>query len=151
MEYAVFLKSTLLFNSFYCLLFINKALRFNNSKTRTTLNLKIWVFVTFVEGIIYLFFYSLYDCTFPRAFIKVNRIISFGNESPTLTNFIEYWQYIIIKSWNFTATIFSVPQRFPETLNLWNRFVGSHKIFSGLMFSMFKSKEKKFSFFASFT
>ena len=57
MKIAIFLKSSLLFNSFYCLfLFINKSLRLNNSKTRTAI-IKISVFIICVEAIIYLLLY----------------------------------------------------------------------------------------------
>ena len=35
MKFPIFLKSSLLFNSFYCLLFINKTLRLNNLKIGT--------------------------------------------------------------------------------------------------------------------
>ena len=57
---AIFLKSSLHFNSFYCL-FINKNLRLNNLKTRTAMNAKISVFVISVEAIIYLLLYNLHD------------------------------------------------------------------------------------------
>ena len=62
---AIFLKSSLLFNSFYCLLlFINKTWRLNNLNTRTAMNAKISRFVICVEEIIYLLLYSLHDCIF---------------------------------------------------------------------------------------
>ena len=65
MKSAIFLKSTLLFNSFYChFYFINKTLRRNNLKTRTTMNAKISLFVICIEAIIYLLLYDLHDCTF---------------------------------------------------------------------------------------
>ena len=65
MKFAIFLKSSLLFNSFYCLfLFVNKTLRLNNFKTRTDMNAKISVLIIFVEAIIYLLLYNLHDCTF---------------------------------------------------------------------------------------
>ena len=64
-KFAIFLKSSLLFNCFYCLfLFTNKTLRLNNLKTRTPMNVKIPVFVICVEAIIYLLLYNLHDCTF---------------------------------------------------------------------------------------
>ena len=47
-------------------LFINKTLRLNNLKTRTTLNVKISVFVICVEAIIHLLLYNLHDCTFKQ-------------------------------------------------------------------------------------
>ena len=54
-KFAIFLNSSLLFNSFYCLfLFINKTLWLNNLKTRTAMNPKISAFVICVEVIIYL-------------------------------------------------------------------------------------------------
>ena len=46
------------------LMFINKTLRLNNLKTRTTMNAKISVFVAFVKAIIYLILYNLHDSTF---------------------------------------------------------------------------------------
>ena len=64
-KFAIFLKSSLLFNSFYCLfLFINKTW-LNNLKTRIAVNAKISVFVICVEVIIYLL-YNLHDCTFKK-------------------------------------------------------------------------------------
>ena len=45
-------------------LFINKTLRLNNLKTRTTMNAKISVFAIFIEAMIYLLYYNLHDCTF---------------------------------------------------------------------------------------
>ena len=65
MKFAVFLKSSLLFNYFLLSsLFINKTLRLNNLKTRTAINAKISVLVICVEAIIYLLLYNLHDCTF---------------------------------------------------------------------------------------
>ena len=64
MTFAIFLKSTLLFNSSYCLLFKNKTLQLNNSKTRTAVNAKYLVFDVYVEAIIYLLSNNLHDCTF---------------------------------------------------------------------------------------
>ena len=67
MKLKIFLKSRLLFSSFYCpFLFINKTLRLNNLKTRTAMNAKISLFVIFVEAIIYLLLYSLHDCVFKK-------------------------------------------------------------------------------------
>ena len=64
-KFAIFLKSSLLFNSFYCLfLLLNKTLRLNNLKTRTATNAKISVFVICVEVIIYLLLCNLHDFTF---------------------------------------------------------------------------------------
>ena len=63
-KFAIFFKSNLLFNSFYCLfLFINKILRLNNLKTRTAMNTKISVFVICVEVIIYLILCNSRDFT----------------------------------------------------------------------------------------
>ena len=65
MKFAIFLKSSLLFNSFYCLfLFINKNLRLDNLKTAAAMNAKMSVFFVCVEVIIYLLLYNLHDCTF---------------------------------------------------------------------------------------
>ena len=47
-------------------LFINKALRLNNIKTRTAMDAKISVFVICVKAIIYLLLYNLHDCTFKK-------------------------------------------------------------------------------------
>ena len=55
MKFTVFLKSSLLFNSFYCFLFINKTSGLNNLKTRTAMNAKIVVFIICVEAIVYVF------------------------------------------------------------------------------------------------
>ena len=43
---------------------INKTLRLNNFKTRTTINAKISVFLIYVEPIICLLLYNLHDCNF---------------------------------------------------------------------------------------
>ena len=49
-KFAIFLKSSLLFNSFYCIfLFVNKTLRLNSFKSRTDMNAKISVFVICVS------------------------------------------------------------------------------------------------------
>ena len=46
MKFAIFLKSSLLFNTFYCFfVFINKMLRLSNVKPRSAMNAKITVFV----------------------------------------------------------------------------------------------------------
>ena len=64
-KFAIFLKSSLLFNSFYCLLLlINKTLRLNTLKTRAAMNAKLSVFDICVEVIIYLLSHNLHDCTF---------------------------------------------------------------------------------------
>ena len=63
-KFAIFLKSRLLFNNFYSLLFTSKTLRLNNFKTRTAMNAKISVFVIYIKAIIYLLLYNLHDCTF---------------------------------------------------------------------------------------
>ena len=65
---AIFLKSSLLFTSFYCLFCLqNKALRINNLKTRTAMNLKISVLVISIEAILHLLLYNLHDCVFNTA------------------------------------------------------------------------------------
>ena len=70
-KFAIFSRSALLFNSFYCFFpFINKILRPNNLKTRTAMNVKISVFVTCAEGIIYLLLNNLHDCTFNNFILK---------------------------------------------------------------------------------
>ena len=45
-------------------MFINKNVRFNNSKTRTAMNAKISIHVICVEAIIYLSLRNLHDCNF---------------------------------------------------------------------------------------
>ena len=62
LKFAIFLKSSLLFNSFYCLfLLVNKTLLLNKLKTRADMNAKISVFVICVETIIYLLLNNLHD------------------------------------------------------------------------------------------
>ena len=70
MKFAIFLKSSLLINSFYCLLcLINKTLLLNNRKTRTAMITKISVFGICVEVIIYLYYII---CTIvPLTFYKL--------------------------------------------------------------------------------
>ena len=64
MKFAIFLKSSLPLNSFYCpFLFVNKTLRLSNFKTRTVMNAKVSLFVICVEVIICLL-YNLHDCIF---------------------------------------------------------------------------------------
>ena len=64
MKFAIFVKRSLPFNSFYCLLFINKTLQLIRLKTRIAMNAKNSVFVICVETIIYLLLHNLHDCTF---------------------------------------------------------------------------------------
>ena len=45
---------------------IAQTLRLNNLKTRTAMNVKISVFVIFIEEIIYFLLYNLHDCTFNK-------------------------------------------------------------------------------------
>ena len=54
------------FNSFYIVISVykKKTLRLNNLKIKTALSMKISVFVIFVEEILYLLLYNLYDCAF---------------------------------------------------------------------------------------
>ena len=64
-KFAIFLKSSLVFKSFYCLfLFINKTLLLNNLKTRAVMNAKISAVVVCVEVIIHLLLYNLHERTF---------------------------------------------------------------------------------------
>ena len=68
MNFAIFSRSALLFNSFYCFFpSINKILRPNNLKIRTAMNVKISVFVICVEGIIYLLLYNLHERSINRS------------------------------------------------------------------------------------
>ena len=53
--------------------FINKTLRLNNLKTRTAMNAKISVFVTYVEVIVYLLLYNLHGCTFKYIKLRSSR------------------------------------------------------------------------------
>ena len=63
-KFAIFLKVSLLFNSFFLsFLFINKTLQLNKLKNRTAINGKISVFIACVEAIIYLLAYDLHDFT----------------------------------------------------------------------------------------
>ena len=79
MKFAIFLKSSLLFNSLYCFLFINKTLRFNNLKTTRAVNAKISVLVIGAEAIIYLLLYNLHDCTFKDYCLLSVHVCSFDN------------------------------------------------------------------------
>ena len=45
----------------------NKALRINNLKARTAMNVKISLLVISIEAIVYLLLYNLHDCTFNTA------------------------------------------------------------------------------------
>ena len=63
MSFVIFLKCSLLFNSFCVFLFGRKTLRLNNLKTGTAMNAKTSVLVISVETFIYLLFYDLHDCT----------------------------------------------------------------------------------------
>ena len=59
MNFAIFLKSSPLFNSFYLsFLFIKKTLRLNNLKSEAAVNMKISVFVISVETVINLHGYT---------------------------------------------------------------------------------------------
>ena len=60
MKLAIFLKSSLLFNSFIVFSVYKKTLRLNNLKTRTAMDAKISVFVVSVK------LYHLHDCTFKQ-------------------------------------------------------------------------------------
>ena len=51
-------------------LFINKVVQINNLKTRTAMNVKISVFVIFVEAIMYLLLHILHDCSFKSILCK---------------------------------------------------------------------------------
>ena len=59
MNFAIFLKSSPLFNSFYLsFLFIKKTLRLNNLKSEAAVNIEISVFVISVETVINLHGYT---------------------------------------------------------------------------------------------
>ena len=72
MKFANFLKSSLLFSSFFSFLFVNQTLRLHNLKTRTTMNVKISGFAICVEVIIHLSLHNLHDCTFKNKHDSVN-------------------------------------------------------------------------------
>ena len=77
MIFAIFLKNSVLFSSFYCLfLFIIKNLRLNNLKTRIAVNAKISVFAICVEAIIYLLLYDLHDCTINCKIYDVTTLVN---------------------------------------------------------------------------
>ena len=61
-KFTIFLKISLPFNSFYCLLFIRKTLWLNNLKARTVMD------AIFAEAIIYLVLYDLHDCTYKNTY-----------------------------------------------------------------------------------
>ena len=67
MKTAVFLKSSLLFNSFYAFSVCKQAFsvckRVNNLKNRTAMKAKTSVFVICVKTIIYLLIYNSHDCS----------------------------------------------------------------------------------------
>ena len=83
MKFAIFTKSSLLFNSLYCFfLFINKTLRLDNLKTKTAMNAKVLVFVICVEAIKYLLLYNLHDCTFDVSFFSAISVSTKYLKSP---------------------------------------------------------------------
>ena len=92
MKFAIFLKRSLLFNSFYCLfLFINKTSRLNNLKTRAAMNAKISLFLFCVKAITYLLLYNLHGCTFNCSIekkcnirIQINWVFVFVNPGPSV-------------------------------------------------------------------
>ena len=53
---------------------MNKTLRLNILKARTAMNVKVSVFVTCAEAIVYLLLYNLHDCTFKDFFSKCDQI-----------------------------------------------------------------------------
>ena len=75
--YTIFLKSSLLFNSFYCL-FCSKTKLYDSitQKLKQLWMQKISVLVICVEAIIYLLLYNLYDGTFKAWICKNNHQIS---------------------------------------------------------------------------
>ena len=67
MRFAIFLKSSLFFKSFYLFFSVYKQnFALNNLKTITAINAQISVFVIYVEAIIYLL-YNLNHCTFKNS------------------------------------------------------------------------------------
>ena len=69
MNFAIFLKSSPLFNSFYLsFLFIKKTLRLNNLKSEAAVNIEISVFVISVETVINLHGYTFQLLKRPQNF-----------------------------------------------------------------------------------
>ena len=63
-KFGIFVKNSLLFNSFYCLFCLqNKTLRLKNLN-KTAIYANISVFAICVDGIMYWLLYDLHDCTF---------------------------------------------------------------------------------------
>ena len=105
-------------------LFIKKALRLNNLKTRTAMNVKILVFVTCVEAIIYLLLWNLHDCTFNQWWKKVrnsHRRCSM-KKGPVLISINENLEQC---TWNQHL---SLVENKPESSSLANAFIVAEKI-----------------------
>ena len=85
-------------------LFINKAIRLNNLKTRAAMNARISLFVVCCKVIIYLLKYNLHDCTFKVifscdfkfVFLKKNPLSHFS--FPILGPAFFYWNRFVYKS-----------------------------------------------------
>ena len=102
MKFAIFLKSSLLFNNFLSsFLFVNKTLRLNNLKTSAAINAKISVFVVCVEATIYLILYSLLDCTFNSIFFK--KASTFYQNHPLALHTVEVFCNLILRNHWFSA------------------------------------------------
>ena len=139
MKFVIFLKSSLLFESFYCLFcFINKTLRLINLKTRTAMNAKILVLAVCVETIIYLLLYNLRDPTFKRRKIpaamkilslmesKFNLFFEFFLRKYT---FPWYLDKLIFLTFSFKSLIEAVSRRCyvkKRVLTNFEKFSGKH-------------------------
>ena len=71
--FAIFLKNSF-FNSFYCLFCYKQIFTAQWLKTRTTMNVKISVFVFCVKEMIYLLLYNLHDCTFKVRILHIPKL-----------------------------------------------------------------------------
>ena len=60
-------------------LFINKALRIDNLKTRTAMSAKISLFVICVEVITYLLLHNLHYCTVKSPFRNITKVINLSH------------------------------------------------------------------------
>ena len=96
MKFAIFLKSSLLFDSFYGIfLFVNKTLRLNNFKTRADMSVQISVFVICVEAIIYLLLYNLKTVPLVQFLTVLSPVL------PILLHLLYYFKFMKI----FTVSV----------------------------------------------
>ena len=68
MKCFILLKSSLLFNTLYCIFCLRtNSLQLNNLETKKAMNAKLSGFAIYVKVTIYLFLYNLLDYTFKSA------------------------------------------------------------------------------------